>query len=483
MIPKTSKWEKEDEEEDILHSEWVRLEKERKKAEKLRKKQEKISNNDNLLRNMSQNNSLDIASKKRSYDPSNNNNTSPRNTLDDSKYTDNIENSKKTVKKSRYEISQEEKEKNNIFEKAPCISRCQSVEKYERLNRIEEGSYGVVYRGRHIETGEIVALKRLKLDKEKNGFPITSLREIRTLFALQHPNIVNIREIVIGSSLSQIFIVMDFVDHDLRSLMEDMAYNFLQSEVKTLMQQLLSATAHMHHNWVLHRDLKTSNLLMTNRGMIKIADFGLSRYFGDPASPLTQLIVTLWYRSPEILLGTQEYGTAVDMWSIGCIFAELLTREPLIRGKCEIDQLMKIFELIGMPTEETWPGFTNLPNSKNINFPKKKFNEGSRLRTKFPFLTNAGIDLLTKLLTLDPKKRISAQEALNHSYFTEDPKPKDPALFPTFPSKGSQEKRRQYESPHAPRAQKYDQDQYPATPKESDDWNRTRKDYFQLRIS
>lgn len=153
---------------------------------------------------------------------------------------------------------------------------------------------------------------------------------------------------------------MDFVDHDLKSLMEDMTQNFLQSEVKTLMQQLLSATEHMHGKWILHRDLKTSNLLMTNRGMIKIADFGLSRYHGDPAPPMTQLIVTLWYRfvlqeqwipfskeifrSPEILLGTHEYGTAVDMWSIGCIFAELLTREPLIRGKGEIDQLSKVIE-------------------------------------------------------------------------------------------------------------------------------------------
>ncbi|KAG5517958.1 hypothetical protein PMAC_000413 [Pneumocystis sp. 'macacae'] len=466
MIPKISKWETQEDEEDILHSEWARSEKERKKAEKLLKKHEKITNNDNLLKNIIQNNSFNVAPRK--------------NNLDDLNISDD---SKQPIKKSRYEIyeiSQTKKEKNDIFEKAPSICKCQSVEKYERLNRIEEGSYGIVYRAKHIKTGEIVALKKLKLDKEKNGFPISSLREIRTLFALQHPNIVNIHEIVIGSSLSQIFIVMDFIDHDLKSLMEDMTYNFLQSEVKTLMQQLLSATAHMHHNWVLHRDLKTSNLLMTNRGMIKIADFSLSRYFGDPASPLTQLIVTLWYRSPEILLGTQKYGTAVDMWSIGCIFAELLTREPLIRGKGEIDQLMKARNC--MPTEETWPGFMNLPNSKNINFPKKKFNEGSRLRTKFPFLTNAGVDLLTRLLTLNPEKRISAQEALNHPYFTEDPKPKDPALFPTFPSKGSQEKRQQYGSPRTPYAKKYDENEYINTPKEFDDWNKSKKDYFQLRI-
>jgi len=189
----------------------------------------------------------------------------------------------------------------------PEITGCRSVEIYEKLNHIEEGSYGVVYRARDTETGDIVALKRLKLDREKNGFPITGLREISTLMAARHPNIVNVREIVMGDSLSQysrfngasdcrVFIVMDFIEHDLKALMEDMREPFLQSEVKTLMLQLLSATALMHELWIVHRDLKTSNLLMTNRGMIKIADFGLARYFGDPVDNMTQLVVTLWYR-------------------------------------------------------------------------------------------------------------------------------------------------------------------------------------------
>ncbi|KAG4304899.1 hypothetical protein PORY_001574 [Pneumocystis oryctolagi] len=467
MFPTKSKWETQ-EDDDILHSEWIRAKKERKKNEKLQKQSE------NRFKN--------LMAKKDSHDSSDLNNGIRKRAPDDPEDVKDAENIQQDIKKSKYETFFEKKGQYNIFEKIPPIAKCNSVENYERLNRIEEGSYGIVYRAKHIKTGEIVALKRLKLDKERNGFPITSLREIRALFALRHPNIVNIHEIVVGDSLSQIFIVMEFVDHDLKSLMEDMTHNFLQSEVKTLMQQLLSATAHMHHNWILHRDLKTSNLLMTNRGMIKIADFGLSRYYGDPTSPLTQLIVTLWYRSPEILLGTQEYGTAVDMWSIGCIFAELLTREPLIRGKGDIDQLLKIFELVGVPTEETWPGFMDLPNSKSINFPKKKNIEGSCLRTKFPFLTNMGVDLLTKLLTLDPKKRISAQDALKHCYFLEDPKPKDPALFPTFPSRGSEEKRRRYESPHAPHAQHYDTESYMDTPKKIDDWNKSTNKHFQLRI-
>ena len=194
----------------------------------------------------------------------------------------------------------------------PEISGCRSVDIYEKLNHIEEGSYGVVYRARDTQTGDIVALKRLKLERENNGFPIIGLREISTLMAARHPNIVNIREIVMGDSLSQyccplsrpnkgqlivrVFIVMDFIEHDLKALMEDMGQPFLQSEVKTLMLQLLSATALMHELWIIHRDLKTSNLLMTNRGMIKIADFGLARYFGEPVDNMTQLVVTLWYR-------------------------------------------------------------------------------------------------------------------------------------------------------------------------------------------
>lgn len=358
MLPAKSKWEKE--EDDPLDTQWYLFEKERRKKAKQEKYSRKPSYQRGPAKEEARNH--DEEASVEAGEPEDAEEYEKSVYLSDKKEI----NQEKSVKKYESSLRISPNTVKNIG-----ISRCRSVENYTCLNHIEEGSYGIVYRAKNKETGEVVALKKLKLDQEKNGFPITSLREIRTLFALEHPNIVNIREIVVGESLTQIYIVMDFVDHDLKSLMEDMTQNFLQSEVKTLMQQLLSATEHMHGKWILHRDLKTSNLLMTNRGMIKIADFGLSRYHGDPAPPMTQLIVTLWYRSPEILLGTHEYGTAVDMWSIGCIFAELLTREPLIRGKGEIDQLSKIFDLVGVPTEETWPGFMDLPNSKNIHFPKK----------------------------------------------------------------------------------------------------------------
>ncbi|KAA1119349.1 hypothetical protein PGT21_023037 [Puccinia graminis f. sp. tritici] len=303
-----------------------------------------------------------------------------------------------------------------IRELHPPIQGCRSVYCYERLNHIEEGSYGVVFRARDKETGEIVALKKIKMDQEKNGFPITSLREIHTLMMARHENIVHVREIVVGDTLTQIFIVMDFIEHDLKTLLSTMRTPFLASEVKTILMQLLSATALCHNNWIIHRDLKTSNLLMNNRGQIKVADFGLARTYGDPPTgDMTQLVVTLWYRAPELLLGAESYTTAIDLWSIGCIFAELILREPLFPGAGEIDQIGKIFKTLGRPTEEIWPGLKLLPNASKFDL--NAIQPYSTLRQKFRYVTEAGIDLMNKLLAYDPLQRISADEALKHPYF------------------------------------------------------------------
>ena len=141
---------------------------------------------------------------------------------------------------------------------------------------------------------------------------------------------------------TSVFLVMDFLEHDLKTLQEDMLDGFSPSEVKTLLLQLTSAVEYLHSNWILHRDLKTSNLLMNNRGQMKVADFGMARYYGDPPPKLTQLVVTLWYRAPELLLGTEKYGAEIDLWSVGCILGELLTKQPLLQGKNEVDQLSKV---------------------------------------------------------------------------------------------------------------------------------------------
>lgn len=240
------------------------------------------------------------------------------------------------------------------------------------------------------------------------------------------------------------------MEHDLKSILEDMPEPFLASEIKALLQQLTAGVAHLHSHYILHRDLKTSNLLLNNRGQLKIADFGMARYVGDPPpAKLTSLVVTLWYRSPELLLGAKTYGASVDMWSVGCIFGELITREPLLQGKNEVEQMSKIFELCGVPTEETWPGFRRLPNARSLKLPRTPQTTGSVIRARFPNMTSAGANLLNDLLALDPDRRPTAQEMLRHEYFKQDPKPKPESMFPTFPSKAGQEKRRKHE-PHAP---------------------------------
>lgn len=247
--------------------------------------------------------------------------------------------------------------------------------------------------------------------------------------------------------------MLEFVEHDLKSILEDMPEPFLASEVKTLLLQLASGVAYLHEHWILHRDLKTSNLLLNNRGQLKIADFGMARYVGDPPPKLTQLVVTLWYRAPELLLGAATYGPAIDMWSVGCIFGELLTREPLLQGKNEVDELAQIFSLCGVPTEETWPAFRRLPNARALRLPAKSQNPlaaGSVVRARFPLLTAAGAALLGALLALDPARRPTAREMLAHDYFAQDPRPKQEAVFPTFPSKANQERRRRRDTPNAP---------------------------------
>ncbi|XP_072888525.1 cyclin-dependent kinase 11B isoform X2 [Hemitrygon akajei] len=330
----------------------------------------------------------------------------------------------------------------------PALQGCRSVEEFQCLNRIEEGTYGVVYRAKDKKTDEIVALKRLKMEKEKEGFPITSLREINTILKAQHPNIVTVREIVVGSNMDKIYIVMNYVEHDLKSLMETMKQPFLPGEVKTLMIQLLKGVRHLHDNWILHRDLKTSNLLLSHSGILKIGDFGLAREYGSPLKPYTPVVVTLWYRTPELLLGAKEYSTAIDLWSVGCIFAEFLTQKPLFPGKSEIDQINKIFKELGTPSEKIWPGYNELPAVKKMTFTEYPFNN---LRKRFgALLSDQGFDLMNKFLTYCPAKRITAEEALKHDYFRETPLPIESSMFPTWPAKSEQQRVKRGTSPRPP---------------------------------
>lgn len=322
----------------------------------------------------------------------------------------------------------------------PLLQGCRSVyDSYERLSHLDEGTYGVVWKAKDNSTNEIVALKQIKFDDEmtKEGFPIAALREIGVLLSLSHECIVTVREMVVGDTNDKVFMVMECMEMDLAAAMKKTSSApFAQSEVKFMMHQILSAMAHVHERWFLHRDMKPGNILVHKTGRIALCDFGLARKYEVPTRKMTQMVVTLWYRSPELLFGESMYGPEIDMWSIGCIFGELLIKDVTMKGNGELDQIQKIFKLLGTPTDEEWPEFSSLPSAGTFKWKNK---DGSQLGRQFmvnsfsatgqSYLDTAGFDLLCKLLTLNPRKRISAEDALSHSYFTEGVKMQIPQFF------------------------------------------------------
>ncbi|KAL9691848.1 hypothetical protein QQ045_012275 [Rhodiola kirilowii] len=323
-----------------------------------------------------------------------------------------------------------------------------SVDCFEKLEQIGEGTYGQVFMAWDKATGEIVALKRIRMDNEREGFPITAIREIRLLKKLDHPNVVKLKEMVTSTGICKffklccntygnkyrgsIYMVFEYMDHDLTGLSDRPGQRFTIPQIKCYMKQLLTGLHYCHLHTVLHRDIKGSNLLIDNEGILKLADFGLARLFAsDQNANLTNRVITLWYRSPELLLGATKYGAAVDMWSVGCIFAELLYGKPILPGKTEPEQLSKIFELCGGADEVVWPGVSKLPwyNQFKPSRPMKR-----RLREVFRHFDRHALDLLDKMLTLDPAQRISATDALDAEYFWADPLPCDPKSLPRYES-------------------------------------------------
>jgi len=316
------------------------------------------------------------------------------------------------------------------------FGRCRYVTDFEKLNRIGEGTYGIVYRARDTKSGEIVALKKLRMEREKDGIPVSGLREISILLNCDHENIVRVQEIAVGRSLESIFLVMYYCEHDLASLLDNMQNPFSESQVKCIMRQVFQGLSYLHSNFIVHRDLKVSNLLLTGQGSLKIADFGLARYYGLPLKPMTPRVVTLWYRAPELLLNAKTQTTAIDMWSAGCILGELLAHKPLLQGKSEIHQIQLIVDLLGTPNDHIWPEFSSLPAVQDFDLKQQPYNN---IKQKFPWLTPAGLRLLNFLFMYDPNKRATATECLQSSYFQEPPLPCDPKLMPTFPQHRNKE--------------------------------------------
>lgn len=284
--------------------------------------------------------------------------------------------------------------------------------RYVRTETLGEGTYGVVFKARDVKTNEIVALKKIKLEIEDEGVPSTALREISVLKTLKHPNVVRLLDVEHGAH--RLFLAFEFVDQDLKKHLDKTGKKPLDGRlVASFVMQLLRGIDYCHSHGVIHRDLKPGNILIDKKGNLKIADFGLARAFVVPIKPYTHEVITLWYRAPEILLGAKQYSLGVDMWSIGCIFAEMVRRRPLWIGESEIEMVFKIFQLLGTPNEQVWPGVSSLPDFNKF-FPKWP---RQLLTKKVPALDAQGLDLLKLMLTYNPATRISARKALSHPYF------------------------------------------------------------------
>ncbi|KAH9389736.1 PREDICTED: cyclin-dependent kinase 1-A-like [Rhagoletis zephyria] len=287
------------------------------------------------------------------------------------------------------------------------------MDDYQKIEKIGEGTYGVVHKARHKLTQELVAMKKIRLENEDEGVPSTAIREITILKELNHPNIVCLKDVLLQEN--RLHLVFEFLSMDLKKYLDSIPSNQTMDKelVQSYMKQLLDAIVFCHSRRIIHRDLKPQNLLIDNKGTIKIADFGLARAFGIPIRPYTHEVVTLWYRAPEVLLGSQKYSTPVDIWSIACIFAEMITKVPLFHGDSEIDQLFRIFRTLGTPIDEQWPGVSSLPDYK-CSFPTWRDNI---LHTVLPGVEGEALELIKSMLVYDPQKRISAKGALLHPYF------------------------------------------------------------------
>ncbi|XP_058928624.1 cyclin-dependent kinase 9 [Kogia breviceps] len=311
---------------------------------------------------------------------------------------------------------------------------CDEVSKYEKLAKIGQGTFGEVFKAKHRKTGQKVALKKVLMENEKEGFPITALREIKILQLLKHENVVNLIEICrtkaspYNRCKGSIYLVFDFCEHDLAGLLSNVLVKFTLSEIKRVMQMLLNGLYYIHRNKILHRDMKAANVLITRDGVLKLADFGLARAFSlaknSQPNRYTNRVVTLWYRPPELLLGERDYGPPIDLWGAGCIMAEMWTRSPIMQGNTEQHQLALISQLCGSITPEVWPNVDKYELFEKLDLvkgQKRKVKDRLKAYVRDPY----ALDLIDKLLVLDPAQRIDSDDALNHDFFWSDPMPSD----------------------------------------------------------
>lgn len=286
------------------------------------------------------------------------------------------------------------------------------MESYIKLDKLGEGTYATVYKGKSLLTDNLVALKEIRLEHEE-GAPCTAIREVSLLKDLKHNNIVTLHDII--HTEKSLTLVFEYLEKDLKQYMDDCSNALSKNNVKVFLFQLLRGLAYCHKRRILHRDLKPQNLLINDRGELKLADFGLARAKSVPTKTYSNEVVTLWYRPPDVLLGSTDYSTSIDMWGVGCIFFEMASGRPLFPGSVVEDELHLIFRTLGTPIEETWPGVSSNEDFNSYDFPV--YEPEVPLHNRVPRLDFDGMDLLNRLLKYDPKQRIGAAEGMKHSYF------------------------------------------------------------------
>ncbi|CAJ1927048.1 unnamed protein product [Sphenostylis stenocarpa] len=312
------------------------------------------------------------------------------------------------------------------------------ADSFEKLDQIGQGAYSSVHKARDLETGKIVALKKVRFSSADVESVRFMAREIYILRQLDHPNVMKLEGLVTSRTSTSLYLVFEYMEHDLAGL------STFHGLKLTEPQQLLRGLEHCHSRGVLHRDIKGSNLLIDDKGNLKIGDFGLATvYDPEKKQPLTSRVVTLWYRAPELLLGATDYGAAIDLWSVGCILAEMLVGKPIMPGRTEVEQTHKIFKLCGSPSEDYWRG-TKFPHATSFK-PQQPYNR--QVSETFKKFSSSALALVDRLLSLEPENRGSATSALQSEFFTTNPLPCDPSSLPKFsPSKEFDIKRRAKEA-------------------------------------
>lgn len=301
---------------------------------------------------------------------------------------------------------------------------------FEKIDKIGQGTYSNVYKARDTITGKIVALKKVRFDNLEPESVRFMAREIIILRRLDHPNVIKLEGLVTSRMSCSLYLVFEYMEHDLAGLAASPDIKFSEAQVKCYMHQLLSGLEHCHNRHVLHRDIKGSNLLLDNSGILRIADFGLATIF-DPSHKhhMTSRVVTLWYRPPELLLGASDYGVGIDLWSAGCILAELLAGKPIMPGRTEVEQLHKIYKLCGSPSDEYWKK-SKLPNATLFK-PREPYKRC--IRDTFKDFPASSLPLIDTLLAIDPAERKTATDALRSEFFTTEPYACDPSSLPKYP--------------------------------------------------